>query len=119
MKKILAATLLFSASVLSAADVSGVYVGKATQTNSQYPHPSAVPLTLTLQEIGPQINGLIQFNNDTIKLTSGSISGNQVTVAFPMAGTQYTGSLTVSGNTVTGTVTAHAGPSMSLSATKK
>ena len=105
MKKLALVTLALAAS-LSAADYSGVWKGKGGFESAKY---GSVPATaqMTLVQAGSSLSGTLRIGNGAlIKLTNGTVSGNQITFAVGPSGT---GSLTVSGNQMSGKLTSSTG----------
>lgn len=108
MKK-LAIMMLASALSLAAADYSGIWSGKGGKEDPRY---GTVPATaqMTLLQAGTSLSGTFKLGNgQAIKISSGSVSGNQLTVVLTSASGQVTGRLTQSGTQLSGKMTASSG----------
>ncbi len=103
MKK-LAVALALAAS-LAAADYSGIYKGAGGFEDTKY---GSVPATatLTLLQAGSSVSGTLRIGNGPlIKISSGSVSGSQIT--FAVSG--GSGVLTVNGANLQGRLTSSTG----------
>jgi ABC-type phosphate/phosphonate transport system substrate-binding protein len=108
MKK-LAIMMLASALSLAAADYSGIWSGKGGKEDSRY---GTVPATaqMTLLQAGSSLSGTIKLGNGKpVKITSGNVSGNHLSVVLAMPNGQVTGSLTQTGAQLAGKMTASNG----------
>ena len=105
MKKLAMIALVFAASLM-ADDYSGVWKGKGGIEDARY---GSVPQTaqLTLVQAGSQISGTLKIGNGKIlPLSSGTVSGSQITFAVGNGGS---GTLTVSGASAQGRLTSSTG----------
>jgi hypothetical protein len=101
--------MLASALSLAAADYSGIWSGKGGKEDSRY---GTVPATaqMTLLQSGASLSGTVKVGNGKpTKITSGTVSGNQLSIVLTSAGGQVTGKLTQSGTQLTGKMTASNG----------
>jgi hypothetical protein len=108
MKK-LAIMMLVGAASLAAADFSGIWSGKGGKEDPRY---GSVPATaqMTLLQAGTSLSGSLKLaNGKPTKISSGSVSGNQVTVVLTSPGGQVTGRLTQTGAQLTGKMTSSNG----------
>jgi hypothetical protein len=108
MKK-LAIMMLVGAAALSAADFSGIWSGKGGKEDPRY---GTVPATaqMTLLQAGASLSGTVRLGNSKpAKISSGSVSGNQLTVVLIGSVGQITGRLTQTGSQLTGKMTASNG----------
>jgi len=108
MKK-LAILMLASALSLAAADYSGIWSGKGGKEDPRY---GTVPATaqMTLLQAGASLAGTVKLGNGKpLKISSGSVSGNQLTVVLTGTSIQVTGKLTQTGTQLTGKMTASNG----------
>jgi len=108
MKK-LAIIILVGASALSAADFSGIWSGKGGKEDPRY---GTVPATaqMTLLQAGASLGGTVKLGNGKpVKITSGNVSGNHLSVVLAVKNGQVTGSLTQTGAQLTGKMTASNG----------
>jgi hypothetical protein len=105
MQKIVILALAFAAS-LAAADYSGIWNGKGGIESAKY---GSVPWTsqLTLLQAGSSVSGTLKMGNGKpTALTTGSVSGSQITFAI---GTGSTASLTQNGTQLQGKITSSTG----------
>jgi len=116
MKK-LAIMFLACAASLAAADYSGIWNGKGGMASAKY---GSVPYTaqLTLLQDGTALKGTFKAGNGApVPLTSGSVSGTQVT--FAIAGGAVTAVLSQSGTQLVGKMTSSGGGVVSFVFTKR
>jgi len=103
MKKATITLLLFASTVF--ADCSGIWNGKGGKEDPRY---GLVPMTaqMTLEQAGSSVSGTFKLGNDSVlRITSGSVSGDQVTFVISQPGGQITGSFTQKGAQLTGKMT--------------
>ncbi len=115
MKKLTVIALAFAFS-LAAADYTGAYSGKGGIQSAKY---GSVPLTalLTLLQDGSSVKGTLQLGNGPIhQITSGTVSGTQITFAVGTGG--GTGVLTQNGAVLQGTLTSSTGAIFNVAFTK-
>ena len=108
MKKTSIALLFFVAS-LCRADCSGIWNGKGGKEDPRY---GLVPANaqMTLEQAGSSVTGTLKISNGSVmKITSGSVSGNQITFVIASKGGQITGNFSQNGSQLTGTMTASTG----------
>ncbi len=119
MKKILLSTVLLSASALSAADATGLWVGKGAKADPKY---GLIPTTFKvgITQAGSQITGfMMRDKHQAVNFTSGAISGNEITISYREDTNIVTGHLTVNGAQVAGRLTSTSGEVYNFSATKQ
>jgi hypothetical protein len=108
MKKAAITLLLFATTVF--ADCSGIWNGKGGKEDPKY---GLVPMTaqMTLEQAGSSVSGTLKIGNGGVmKITSGSVSGSQVTIVITgKGGGQMTGSFTQNGAQLTGKMTVSTG----------
>lgn len=105
--KTLVALLLFAA--LAFADCSGTWNGNGGKEDPRY---GLVPMTaqMTLQQAGSSVSGTLKIGNGGVmSITSGTASGNQITIVISQPGGQITGSFSQNGNQLTGKMTTSTG----------
>jgi len=108
MKK-LAIMMFLGAASLVAADYSGIWNGKGGKEDPRYGSVPAIA-QMTLLQAGTSLTGTVKLGGGKpIKITSGSVSGSQVTVVLAGASGQITGRLTQAGSQLTGKMTASNG----------
>jgi tetrahydromethanopterin S-methyltransferase subunit A len=115
MKKLVIVAFAFAASLAAQANYSGIYKGVGGMESVKY---GSVPATaqMTLLQAGSSISGTLKLGNGTVmKLTSGSISGSQIT--FAVVG--GTGSLVVKGTQLQGKLTSSKGQILDIVFTKQ
>jgi len=115
MKKLTVIALAFAFS-LAAADYTGAYSGKGGMQSAKY---GSVPQTalLTLLQDGSSVKGTLQIGNGPInQITSGTVSGTQITFAVGTGG--GTGVLTQNGAVLQGTLTSSKGAIYNIAFTK-
>jgi hypothetical protein len=119
MKKILLSTVLLVASALSAADATGLWVGKGGKADPKY---GVIPTTfkIGLTQAGSKITGfIIRDKHEAVNFTSGSISGNDIMISYREDTNIVTGHLTVDGVQVSGRLTSTSGEVYNFAATKQ
>ena len=119
MKKTILSIVLLSASLLSAADATGLWVGKGAKADPKY---GLIPTAFTvgITQAGSAITGfMIRDKHTPATFTSGAISGNEITISYREDKNIVTGHLSVSGSTVTGRLTSTSGEVYNFSATRK
>jgi hypothetical protein len=119
MKKLLLSALLLSVSVLSAADATGLWVGKGAKADPKY---GMIPATFKvgITQAGSKITGfLMRDKHEAVNFTSGAISGNEITISYREDTNIVTGHLTLSGTEVTGRLTSTSGEVYNFAATKQ
>jgi hypothetical protein len=117
MKKLAIVLLAFAAS-LSAADFSGIWNGKGGREDPKY---GLVPDTaqMTLLQGGASVTGTFKFGNaKPVAISSGTVSGTQVTIAIVGSGAQVTGRFTQNGAQLVGKMTTSSGQIYDLVFTK-
>jgi hypothetical protein len=117
MKKTVISLLLFAASL--SADCSGIWNGKGGKEDPRY---GLVPITaqMTLEQAGSSVSGTFKMGNGNVmRITSGSVSGNQVTFVISQQGGQITGSFTQNGAQLTGKMTVSTGDTYDFAFTLK
>jgi len=102
--------LLFLVASLCRADCSGIWNGQGGKEDPRY---GIVPMTaqMTLEQAGSSVTGTLKIANGSVmKITSGSVSGSQLTIviSYP-GGAQITGNLSQNGSQLTGKMTASNG----------
>lgn len=108
MKK-LAIMMLTLAASLAAQDYSGIWNGKGGKQDPKY---GLVPRTaqMTVLQAGATFTGTLKIGASApMKITSGTVSGSQLTFAIVNGSAQITGSLSLSGSQLNGTMTASNG----------
>ena len=109
MKKLAIMVLLFAASLASAQEYSGIWNGVGGKVDSHY---GTVPATaqMTLIQAGTSLKGTIKLGNGKpVAITSGTVSGTQLTVVIVNSSFQMTGNLSQSGSQLTGKMTSSSG----------
>ena len=107
MTKTAIALLFFAGSLF--ADCSGIWNGKGGKEDPRY---GLVPMVaqMTLTQAGSSVSGTLKLGNGSVmKISSGNVSGNQVTFVITSQGGQITGNFTQSGAQLTGKMTASNG----------
>ena len=106
--KTVIALLFFAASLF--ADCSGTWNGQGGKEDQRY---GIVPITaqMTLTQAGSSVTGTLKMGNGSVlPISSGSVSGNQVTFVIGSGqGIQMTGNFTQNGSQLTGKVTMSTG----------
>ena len=108
MKKLGIMMLLFAASLL-AQDYSGVWNGKGGKEDARY---GLVPRTaqMTLLQAGTSLTGSLKIGTGApMHITSGTVSGSQLTFTIINGSAQITGNLSQSGAQLSGKMTASTG----------
>ena len=119
MKKLLF-VILAAAVSLSAADYSGVYVGKGAEPSARYGGGVPHTVQMTLRQVGNALQGTVQLDKGPIcNITSGSVSGNSINIVVGSNTFRATGQLAVDGNTLTGTMTSTSGMQVTVALVKK
>jgi hypothetical protein len=119
VKKLFLSALLFSAAILSAADLTGLYAGKGVKADQKY-GPLGSDFQIGLTQAGSAITGfLIQGKSPAIQFTGGAVSGNQVTISLTEGKVLFTGLFTVDGNQLSGRLTGSDGDVYTIALTKR
>ena len=108
MKK-LAMMMLMLAASLAAQDYSGIWNGTGGKEDVRY---GLVPRTaqMTVLQAGTSFKGSLKIgSSDPMQITSGTISGNQLTFVVANGTSQITGNLTASSGQLTGKMTTSSG----------
>lgn len=114
MKKLFFAILTTAVS-LAATNYTGAYVGKGTEPSARYPGGVPHTVTITLEQSGNSLTGTLQVDKGGIaKITSGTVSGNSISIVLGGNGFQATAQLTANGNQLTGTITGTTGAQMAV-----
>ena len=109
MKKLAIMMLAAAASLAAATDYSGIWTGKGGKEDPRYGSVPAVA-QMTLLQSGTSLSGTFKLaNGKPVKITSGTVSGGQLTVVLTSPGGQVTGRLTQTGTQLTGKMTSSNG----------
>ncbi len=114
MKKLALVMLALTVSLQASTDFSGIWNGKGGYQDAKY---GSVPATaqLTLLQSGSSIKGTLKIGNSKpIEITSGSVSGSEIT--FVVKG--GTGTLTQNGSKLQGKLTSSKGKILDIVFTK-
>ena len=119
MKKTAIALLLFAASLSAQQDCSGIWNGQGGKEDPRY---GLVPITaqMTLEQAGSSVTGTLKIGNGGVmQITSGNVSGSQVTVVISQPGGQITGSFSQNGGQLTGKMTVSTGDTYDFAFTQQ
>jgi hypothetical protein len=119
MKRLFLSAVLFSVSVLSAADLTGLYIGKGVKPDQKYGSLGA-DFQIGLTQAGSTITGfLIQGKSPAIRFTSGAVSANQVTISLTQGTVVFTGLFSLSGSQLSGRLTGSDGEVYTIALTRQ
>ena len=117
MKK-LAIMMFMLAASLAAQDYSGIWNGKGGKEDSRY---GLVPRTaqMTLLQAGTSLTGSLKIGTGApMHITSGTVSGSQLTFVITNGSARITGNLSQSGAQLSGKMTASTGDTFDFVFTK-
>src|SRR5262249_40076869 len=110
MKKLAVAILITFAASFAADDYSGVWNGKGGKEDARY---GLVPRTaqMTILQAGTSFTGTLKLGASAapMKITTGTVSGSQLTFAIVSGNARITGSFSKNGTQLSGKMTASSG----------